>query len=120
MSVTAEYHTEEKMSFEVEDLVGWNPDVIVVSSDADKEEALTNDKYAGITAVKNGEVYVIPTGAHLWGARTPENLMSIFWCMNKLYPEVMPTDEFSKKIKTFYKECYQVDLTDGQVAEFTA
>ena len=80
----------ERRTYTLEDLLLWNPDVIVANTARQIEEMRGNPNYRGVAAVKNKRCFVIPTVAHVWGNRTVEQPLVVLWMMNKLYPELMP------------------------------
>jgi iron complex transport system substrate-binding protein len=120
ISVTSEgrdVETVQNLTYTLEDLLMWNPDVMVTSIDTMAAELLAMDTLSGINAIKNNEIYYIPTVAHTWGNRTPEQPLTIFWMMNKLYPDIMPTDTLREEIRYFYSHFFLTDLTDKQLIE---
>lgn len=60
-------------------------------------------------------IYYIPTVAHVWGNRTVEQPLTVFWTINKLYPEVETTEDLTKKISYFYSHFFQCELTGKQI-----
>lgn len=118
-SVTSEGRDVEEVThptYTAEDLLGWNPDVIVTSAD-NIEEIRVLEILRNINAIRNNEIYYIPTVAHVWGNRTTEQTLTIFWMMNKLYPDLMPADKLKEKIHYFYSHFFLTDLTDEQLTE---
>lgn len=116
-SVTDNGRTENRYEYTMEDLLKWNPQVMIVSNKKLVEEIKANPNYAGITAVKDDAFHVIPTVAHVWGNRTVEQPLTVYWTMHHLYPEIMPRDELSKEITTFYKDFFLYDMSEEQVAD---
>jgi iron complex transport system substrate-binding protein len=117
VSVTAEDITGEKLTYTLEDMLKWNPDVIVVTAKAQIEEIKADSRFADITAVKNDAIYTIPTVAHVWGNRTVEQPLTIFWMMNKLYPELLPAEDLADEIRYFYSHFFLYEMSDEQIAE---
>ncbi|MDY2628386.1 MAG: ABC transporter substrate-binding protein [Lachnospiraceae bacterium] len=117
ISVTDNGRTEESYTYTAEDLLSWNPDVIIASSGKVIEETKANSLYADIPAVQNDKMYAIPTVAHVWGNRTVEQPLTILWTMNKLYPDIMTDEELSKEISYFYEHFFLTSLTDEQIAK---
>jgi len=119
ISVTSEGRDPEKESvtYTLEDLLMWNPDVMVTTDNKMAAELLAMDTLKGINAIKNNKIYYVPTVAHTWGNRTPEQPLTIFWMMNKLYPDIMPTATLKDEIRYFYSHFFLIDLTDEQITE---
>ncbi|MDR1884688.1 MAG: ABC transporter substrate-binding protein [Synergistaceae bacterium] len=117
ISVTDNGRKEDIYNYEMEDLLKWNPSVIFLASTSSKGDILSDSRFAGIKAVKDDAIYGIPTVAHVWGNRTVEQPLTIFWAMNKLYPELMPREELAKEIRYFYSRFFLYNLSDEQIAE---
>ena len=119
VSVTDNGRGDEALTYTLEDLLKWNPDVIFLSAEqvADIQK---DSKLKDVTAVKNGAMYVVPTVAHVWGNRTVEQPLTILWAMNKLYPEVMTQDQLKEEIKYFYSHFFLYDMNDEQIAMLNA
>lgn len=117
MSVTNDGRSDNSLEYTMEDLLKWNPDVMIVSNAGLIDEIKANSNYSGITAVKNDAFHVIPTVAHVWGNRTVEQPLTVFWTMHHLYPELMPREELEKEIKYFYSEFFLYDVNDEQIDE---
>jgi iron complex transport system substrate-binding protein len=120
VSVTADAFAAaggEKRTYTLEDLLEWNPDVILVMTAAEKDAILADAQLAEITAVKNGEIYVVPRVAHVWGNRTTEQPLTILWTINKLYPELMTDEMLAEDIFYFYSHFFKYDFTDAEIKE---
>ena len=107
----------ERRTYTLEDLLLWNPDVIVANTARQIEEMRGNPNYRGVAAVKNGRCFVIPTVAHVWGNRTVEQPLVVLWMMNKLYPELMPEATLREEIREFYATFFLYDMSDAQISE---
>ncbi|WP_302777687.1 ABC transporter substrate-binding protein [Anaerotruncus colihominis] len=116
VSVTADSWVENKCTYTQEDILKWNPDVMITTELGMKDTLSADSLYSDVTAVKDGAIYYIPTVAHVWGNRTVEQPLTVFWTMNKLYPEVETTEDLSEKISYFYSHFFQCDLTEEQIA----
>lgn len=117
ISVTDDGRSGERRTYTLEDLLLWNPDVIVANTARQIEEMRENPNYRGVAAVKNGRCHIIPTVAHVWGNRTVEQPLTILWMMNKLYPELIPETTLKEEIKRFYSTFFLYDMSDAQIAE---
>ncbi len=119
ISVTAEDRGDaESYSYELEDLLKWDPDVLLVSSRDQIDELLTDSIYADLTAVKNEAIYCVPTVGHAWGNRTVEQPLTIFWTINKLYPDLVSDEELGEIIYDFYDQFFDYQLSDDQLAVY--
>jgi iron complex transport system substrate-binding protein len=102
--------------YTIEDLLVWNPEVMIVTDKKMINEIKQDSRFKDVTAVKNDEIYYIPTVAHVWGNRTVEQPLSVFWTLYKLYPDLITYDELSEEIEYFYSHFFNYDLSDEQIA----
>jgi iron complex transport system substrate-binding protein len=105
----------------LEQVIAWDPAVILVASDPANEsqayQLITKGSdWANITAVKNKQVYQIPHGPFDWFDRPPcvARLLGVEWLGNLLYPDVYKLD-IKSEVKAFYKLFYHYDLSDEQL-----
>ncbi|MFV0481105.1 MAG: ABC transporter substrate-binding protein [Campylobacteraceae bacterium] len=98
----------------LEELLSWNPDVILVQDRyPDVVDELKNNKaLAGLKAIKNNKIILMPEYAKAWGYPTPE-AMSIgeLWLGEQLYPENFKDIDMEKIVSDYYKKFYRVDYT---------
>lgn len=117
ISVTDDGRKEDSLEYTMEDLLQWNPEVIILTNEQLKDEVKNNSNYSEITAVKNDEIHIIPTVGHVWGNRTVEQPLTVMWTMYHLYPDLMPKEKLEKEISSFYTEFFNYDLSDEQLTE---
>ncbi|KUO78227.1 MAG: ABC transporter substrate-binding protein [Desulfosporosinus sp. BRH_c37] len=117
ISVTNNGRTSQSLTYTMEDLLKWNPDVMILSDAAIKKDVLAYARLSNIPAVKNKQVFSIPCVAHVWGNRTTEQPLTILWTMNKLYPKIMTTEALAKEISYFYSHFFKSNLSDEQIKE---
>ena len=117
ISVTDNDRDTNSYEYTVEDLLAWNPDVMITTGGKMGEEIKADDRLKDITAVKEDAIYAVPTVAHTWGNRTVEQPLTIMWAMNKIYPEIMTTDMLKEEIEYFYSHFFKTDLSDEQITE---
>lgn len=98
-----------------EQLLLWNPQVILVES-ALLFEALSMDPiWRQIEAVQTGRVYMIPTIPYNFITNPPaaNRVLGIKWLGSLLYPELFKID-IEEEVRFFFREFYSIDLTDEQ------
>jgi iron complex transport system substrate-binding protein len=105
----------------IEQIMLWQPDVIILSPDANYDEIFSDSAWAGVTAVESGNVYEVPTGPYNWLDRPPsvQRILGIRWLGNLLYPDVFDYDMIEETQK-FYSLFFHYDLTDQQAQELMA
>ena len=105
----------------LEQVLSWDPGVILVASDKDQEstayhQITTGGQWKTVTAVKSGKVYQIPRGPFDWFDRPPSisRILGVRWLGNLLYPDLYQYD-MAAEVTKFYKLFYHVDLTQTQL-----
>ena len=113
-----------RVQISAEQLLAWNPDVIVVNGEpkADKsgnsaaEDILSNPDYASLKAVQDNKVYGTPNTPFSWVDRPagPNRLIGMRWLSAVVYPEYIKCD-VNEEIREFFNLFYHVDLSDEQL-----
>lgn len=102
----------------MEQVVKWNPDVIVLGTSGDNgihtnvDKIYNDPKWKDISAVKNHRVYVNPNGMYMWDRNCPEEALQIQWAAKTLYPDLFKNLDIVKETKSFYKQFFDYNLTD--------
>lgn len=111
-----------RMEVSLEQVIGWNPEVIIISPDDNNHEvynAILNDKaWSDIDAAKNKEVYEIPAVPYDWFNRPPSvmRLMGLQWLGDLLYPDVYQID-LEAKTKEFFSLFFDYEITDDEISQ---
>lgn len=97
----------------IQQVAGWNPDIILVEDPAFFAAVKKDPAWASIKAVKAGKVYKAPDTPYGWldSPPGPNRLMGLIWLEAILYPKRFDTD-VPALARYFYNEFYQVDLWD--------
>lgn len=100
----------------LEQVLSWNPDVILTLDRNFQQNVLQDPAWSGISAVKNRKVYQAPTNPFGWFDTPPgiNRLISVSWLANILYPDRI-SEDLSSEVRQFYKLFYHVDISDDQV-----
>jgi iron complex transport system substrate-binding protein len=104
----------------MEQVIAWNPDVIFVQSRYPQvyKEIKSDPKWAQLSAVKNGRVYMMPEYAKAWGYPEPEAMaVGELWMAKKLYPDLYKDVDVDAKAQAYYKRFYRVDWTPAKNAQ---
>jgi iron complex transport system substrate-binding protein len=103
----------------IEQIMKWNPDVIIVQKNGNAAEELKKDsRISDLKAIKNGQVYQVPIGAFWWDRPSPESPLGFMWLATKLYPEYTKEIDLKRETKEFFKEFYNYDLSDEEYNSF--
>ncbi|NMC59162.1 MAG: ABC transporter substrate-binding protein [Candidatus Methanofastidiosa archaeon] len=99
----------------IEDVVTWNPDIIIVRDAPFKDAILSDKRWQEINAVKNGRVYISPKGAFYWCVRAPEEALNVLWVAKTFYPDRFSDIDLEKETKYFYETFFGYKLSDEEV-----
>lgn len=114
-AVTESAQGNAQAKFSLEQIVAWNPDVIITGKAADVDAILNDPNWATINAVKNKKVYVNPKGVFGWDRYGVEELLQIQWAAATLHPELFGDIKIEEKVKDLYKTYLNYNLTDDEV-----
>ena len=102
----------------VEDVIAWNPDVIIVQGGTDTSGLLSDERIQDVTAIAQGEVYQCPIGAFWWDRPSPESPLAFMWLAKTLYPEYTQDIDLKAETKAFFQQFYQYELSDEEYESF--
>ena len=100
----------------MEQLMLWNPDVVLFAPESIYGDVATRAEWAAIGAINTGRYYEIPLGPYNWMGRPPSvnRVLGIKWLGNLLYPDIFQYD-MTEETREFYKLFYHCDVTDAQI-----
>jgi iron complex transport system substrate-binding protein len=100
----------------LEQVLAWNPDVILAIDPAFYRAVKTDPLWTPIKAVQDNRVYLVPKLPYGWFDQPPgvNRLMGVRWLLSILYPKQFP-ENLRDVTRDFYKRFYQVDLSEQQV-----
>lgn len=114
-----------RVQISAEQLLAWDPDVIVVNGepkadlpgDSAAKAILENPDYATFQAVQTGKVYGTPNAPFSWVDRPPgpNRIVGVRWLSGLLYPEYLNFD-VDEEVREFFRLFYHVELTDQQLS----
>lgn len=100
-----------------EQVLAWNPDVIVTLDPAFAAGLRTDPLWRTIRAVQTGRIYVAPLQPFPWFDAPPgvNRLIGLRWLAARLHPDLFP-EPMPDVVRAFYRDFYHVDLDGDQVA----
>ena len=102
---------DNKYFASLEQILLWDPEVILVNQEHVDRYILTNEQWANLQAVQNNQVYKMPNGVSRWGhPNSLETPLAILWTAKKLYPGLFVEIDMEKEVSYFYKHFYEWDL----------
>lgn len=98
---------------DLEQILAWNPDVIVFAPDSIYESVGTMDAWQSLDAIAAGNYYEAPAAPYGWLSSPPsvQRYLGLLWLGQLLYPEYV-TYDFEQSVKEYYHMFYDCDLTD--------
>lgn len=99
-----------------EEMLAADPDIIIIptnsNANGDPEyvnELLSDKALSELSAIKNGRVYIMPSGFESWDSPVPSGVLGILWLAKTLHPDIYSEEEFAKEVNEFYKDFYGFD-----------
>lgn len=116
-SVTDGERSTEARTFSREQLLAWDPEVMILGSAAEVAEAYADPRLGTVSAVRNRRVAAIPSGVHLWGNRTIEEPLTVLWAAQLIHPDLFKDWDIRDEVTAFYATFFKTPLTAKQVED---
>ena len=99
----------------MENVIWANPDIILI--DVGKpDDILSADQWKSIKAVRNGEVYIRPSGLFTWSRPSAESAVLFpLWLAITAYPERFSDISLHDEVKRFYREIFGTEFSDESI-----
>ena len=100
---------------DMEQILNWNPDVILFAPDSIYDTVADDATWQGVTAIQNGAYYEVPMGPYNWMGFPPsvQRLLGMLWMAKVLYPAAADFDLYTEAAQ-YFKLFYHCDLTREQ------
>jgi len=99
-----------------EDLLRWNPQVMLVGRQYPLSLVLEDARWRELEAVRHQRVRSTPEGVFYWDGG-PEGVLLMQFIARELYPEHFPDLDLAAEIKAYYARFYRYPLSDDEVAK---
>lgn len=119
-SVTDDGRAVESRSFTQEQLLSWNPDILIVSGHREVEKVTHDPRFAALKAVREGRILVAPCGAHSWGNRTAEQPLTVLWAAKQFHPRLFADINLVAETRRFYRDFFGAEASEAVVEEILA
>lgn len=115
-----EMDKDNSVTVNMEQIYAWNPEHVLITNftTAQPEDLYNNTigsyNWSAVDAVKNESVDKMPLGmyrSYTCGVDTPVTLL---WMAKTIYPELFEDIDITEETKKYYKEVFEIDLTDEQ------
>ena len=100
---------------DMEQILRWNPDVILFASGSIYDTVADNENWQTLTAIKNGAYYEVPMGPYNWMGFPPsvQRLLGMMWMTTVLYPDAVDYDLYTE-VSSYFQMFYHCELTRTQ------
>ena len=116
INVAARSGLSQDKQIGLEDVLQWDPEIIVTLGAAQKRDILSDERWKKVRAVKNGRVYVNPRGVNAWCTRAAEASLQVLWAAKVFHPDRTAALNIEQETRGFYSEFYHYDLNDEELA----
>jgi iron complex transport system substrate-binding protein len=116
-SVTEDGRSMESRSFTMEQLLAWDPDIVIVPVREDVEVVMRDPRFAELKAVRARQVLSPPCGAHVWSQRTSEQPLTLLWAAKQFHPTLFADVDLVDESRHFYQDFFEVALSAAQIQE---
>jgi iron complex transport system substrate-binding protein len=107
---------EGKNYVSLEQVLLWNPDVILANEPGAREYILKSRQWSFLKSVQDKKVFQMPIGISRWGhPGSIETPLAILWTVTALYPERFRNINMFEETKNYYKKFFNYELSDALV-----
>lgn len=106
---------------DIEQILKWNPDVILFAPGGYYDEAADNTLWGYLDAISSDAYYEVPIGPYNWMGFPPASnrVLGMIWMSELLYPEYSDYDMEEETVR-YYDLFFHCDLTHEQYLDLTA
>jgi len=123
VNVASEITDANSIAVNMEQIYTWNPEIIFITNfttaQADDlyNNTIGNYDWSVVDAVKTQNVYKMPLGMYRSFTPGVDTPLTLLWMAQAAYPELFSDIDINQEVKNYYKEIFNVELTDEQVAQ---
>lgn len=105
----------------LEQIVLWNPDVIVIVpyGSVTPQTLIDSPEWSVVSAVQTGQVYKMPSWVAPWDTPVPDSVLGIIWLAQRLFPDRVDLDCAAEAV-TFYSTFYDYAIPEDEIAAVCA
>lgn len=106
---------------DMEQILAWNPDVIIFAPDSVYDAVGDDAMWQGLTAIQEGRYYEVPLGPYNWMGFPPsvQRYLGMMWMAQLLYPETAQYDLYAE-VANYFQLFYHCDITEEQYQALVA
>lgn len=114
---------ETFINLDMEQIYKWNPDIIYITTFSDimpedlyNNKAVEGDDWSVVKAVQNKNVHKFPLGIFHWYPPSADSPLALLWLAKNNHPELFKDVDMNQRVKEYYKNLYQIELSDEEIA----
>ena len=121
INVAEELAKDNSVAANLEQIYAWNPDMIFMTNfnvylPKDLyENTVGNYDWSEVKAVKDEEVYKMPLGMYRTYTPGIDTPITLLWFAKTAYPDMFNDVDLVKETREYYKDIFDVNLTDEQI-----
>lgn len=120
-NVASEVENGIQVQLSMEQVYEWDPDVIIITNFCGTQpedlydNAIGNDDWSTVNAVKNKRVYKMPLG--LYRSYTPggDTPVTLKWLAKTVYPDLFADMDIRQEARDYYSELLGYEFSDEQL-----
>lgn len=91
-----------------EQILTWNPEVIVMASDAkySMDEILGDDSLSACQVIQEKKVYQIPSDIEAWDSPVPSSILGAYYVASMLHPDKISSTDYENMVEEYYETFY--------------
>lgn len=110
--------SDGKQFVSLEQILLWNPDVILVNEPAARKQILSDRAWGPLKAVRQEKVYLMPIALSRWGhPGSIETPLALLWAAGALYPDRFKTLDMTAETRFFYRDFFNHSLSDARIKQ---
>jgi iron complex transport system substrate-binding protein len=109
-----------KVNVSPEQIIAWNPDYIILTPYCSEtiQDVLNNPQLKDVKAVKDKNVYRMPSYILSFDLPAPESILGVMWLSNTIYPRIVNFN-INQEAKEFYRVIYNFDIPQFDLKSIT-
>jgi iron complex transport system substrate-binding protein len=116
-SLTAGLSKKGRWYYGPEDLLGWDPEYILVTDDSHSAALKADPRLGALRAVKANSFIKVPTVGHMWSGHTVEAPIVALWTIHRLYPNLYGRRELIDEMTAFYQTFFDYRMSPALAEE---
>lgn len=123
VNVAAEIEEAAGQPVTMEQILAWNPDIVYITnfSGAMPEDlydnAIGGHDWSTVQAVIDRNVHKMPLGSYRTYTPGVDTPVTMLWVAKQMYPQKFEDIHIEQEFKNYYKEMFDIALTDEQVQQ---